>query len=151
MSAFSQTYSFKDTSGSLTNPVLPAPIVFAGSIGVGAFTIAMHTERTVLDTAADGNVMPSYMAGDSGEFSVEAQQTSYIHQALLDLYNILKASADNGNVTNWNATTISLRNIVTGSQHLLQGVGFGKIPDKPYQAQGAKITWRLLACNIVNM
>ena len=33
MSAISATYSFKDTSGSLTNPILAgAPIVFAGEI-----------------------------------------------------------------------------------------------------------------------
>src|SRR5712691_8767794 len=99
MSAQSQTYSFKDTSGALTNPVLPQPIVFAGQIGVGSFSIVMHTERTVLDTAADSTVMPSYIAGDSGEFTVEAQQTSFIHQALLNLYNTLKAAADSGDVT----------------------------------------------------
>jgi hypothetical protein len=151
MSAQSATYSFEDTSGSFTNPLLPAPIVFAGQIGQGQFTISMHTERTSLDTAADGTVMPSYIAGDSGSVTVEVQQTSILHQLFLALYNALKTAADNGDVTNWAAGAMSLRNIVDGSQHLLTGVAFSKIPDKTYAAQGGKITWMLQACSIQNL
>jgi hypothetical protein len=152
MSAISTTYSFKDSSGALTNPVLlGSPIVFAGEIGIGEFIISMTTDRTSHDTSADSTVMPSYIAGDSGSIAIQVQQTSIIHQQLLDLYNILKSAADSGDVSNWAATTISLRNVVTGSQHLLQGVSFMKIPDKPYQAQGQRITWTLPACNVVNI
>lgn len=151
MSAQSATYAFKDTSGIITNPILLVPIVFAGFIGMGKFSIAMHTERTVLDTAADGTVMPSYIAGDSGDFSVEAQQTSRLHQQLLDLYNALKIAADAGDVSNWAATTISLRNITFASQHIMSGVAFSKIPDRAYEQQGARVTWRMLACNVINV
>jgi len=150
MSAQSATYSFLDLSVVINNPVLPAPITFAGNLGTGSLTVTMHTERTVLDTAADGTVMPSYVAGDSGAFTMEAQQTSSLHQALLDLYNTLKAAADNGDVSNWAATTISARNIISASQHRGTGVAFSKIPDKPYVAQGGRVTWSLQACNIDN-
>lgn len=149
--AQSRTYSFKDTSGSLTNPALLVPIVFAGQIGMGQFTVAMNTERTTHDVAADGTIMPSYIAGDNGTVTIEMQQTSLLHGLLLGLYNILKAAADQEDVTNWAAGALSLRNIVDGSQHLLNGVSFSKIPDKVYASQGGKIIWNLMACDIQNL
>jgi hypothetical protein len=152
MSAISTTYSFKDSAGSMTNPALAgAPIVFAGEIGQGQFTISMHTERTVLDTAADSTVMPSYIAGDSGDIAIEVQQTSIIHKELLALYNLLKIAADSGDVSNWAASALSIRNTVDGSQHILTGVAFSKIPNKVYAAQGQRITWVLMAANVVNI
>lgn len=147
----SATYSFKDTSGSLTNPVLGgSAIVFAGEQGMGQFVVSMHTERTTHDVAADGTVMPSYIAGDNGAMTIEIQQTSALHAALLTLYNILKTAADHGDVTNWASTNVSLRNVVDGSQHLLTGVSFSKIPDKTYASQGGKLSWQLMAANVVN-
>ena len=151
MSAISSTYSFKDSAASITNPVLAgAPIVLAGEIGMGEFIISMHTERTVHDVAADGTVMPSYMAGDNGAVTIMVQQTSIVHIELLALYNLLKIAADSGDVSNWAATAISIRNTVDGSQHLLTGVSFSKIPDKTYAAQGGRLSWVLMAASIVN-
>jgi len=151
MSAISATYSFKDSAGSLTNPVLNGvPIVFAGEIGMGEFVITMHTERTTHDVAADSTVMPSYIAGDNGACTIMMQQTSRLHAELLALYNLLVIAADNGDVSNWAATALSIRNTVDGSQHLLTGVSFSKIPDKTYAAQGGKLTWVLMAANVKN-
>ena len=151
MSAISATYSFKDSAGSLTNPVLNGvPIVFAGEIGMGEFVITMHTERTTHDVAADSTVMPSYIAGDNGACTIMMQQTSQLHAELLALYNLLVIAADNGDVSNWAATALSIRNTVDGSQHLLTGVSFSKIPDKTYAAQGGKLTWVLMAANVKN-
>jgi hypothetical protein len=35
--------------------------------------------------------------------------------------------------------------------HTLTGVSFDKIPDKPYQAAGQKITWKLMAASITSV
>ena len=149
MSQQSATYSFKDTAGSLTNPILGgSPIVFAGEIGMGEFTVTMHTERTAHDTAADGTVMPSYIAGDSGQCTIRMQQTSILHSALLALYNLLKQQADSGDASNWAASSLSLRNTATTRQHNLSGVSFSKIPDYPYAAQGQNVVWTLMSCSI---
>ena len=145
------TYSFKDLVGVLSNPVFGTTIqLTGGNVGLGQVTITMATERTTQDLAADGTVMPSYVAGDNGTVDLEVQQTSPLHHALLDLYNLAKSAADNDDLAGWAATTISFRTILDGSTHLLSGVSFGKIPDKPYQASGQKIRWALMACNIVN-
>ena len=149
MSAQSATYSFKDVAGSLTNPILSgAPIVFAGDIGMGEFAIEMDTERTAHDTAADGTVMPTYVAGDSGRCTIRMQQTSRLHDALLTLYNLLKSQADGGDASNWAASALSLRALVSGRQHNFGGVSFSKIPPYPYAAQGQSVTWVLMACTV---
>lgn len=152
MSAISTTYAFASTAGSLTNPILAgAPIVFAGEIGMGEFSVTMDTERTAHDTAADGTVMPSYIAGDSGRVTIRVQQTSILHTALLTLYNLLKTAADSGNATNWAASSLSIQNVTTRRQHNLSGVSFSKIPDYPYAAQGQSITWVLMAASVQNL
>jgi hypothetical protein len=127
-----------------------APIVFAGEIGMGEFVVSYHTERTTHDVAADGTVMPSYIAGDNGACTIQVQQTSILHAELLALYNLLKIAADSGDVSNWAASALSLRNTVDGSQHLLTGISFSKVPDKTYASQGGKLTWSLMAANVVS-
>jgi hypothetical protein len=111
----------------------------------------MGTERTVHDVAADGAVMPSYVAGDNGDVVIEVQQTSALHHALLGMYNVLKSLADAGEVATWAASFITFRTLLDGSTHRLTGVSFQRIPAKAYAAHGAKVTWNLMACNIVNL
>jgi hypothetical protein len=144
-------YSFKDLVGVLLNTVFGVNFpLTGGNIGLGQVTIVMSTERTVHDVAADGTVMPTYAAGDNGTVSLEVQQTSALHHQLLALYNQCVNAANNDDVSGWAATSISFRTLLDGSTHLLTGVSFGKIPDKPYAAHGAKITWQLMAASIIN-
>lgn len=148
--AIGTTYSFKDLQGALQT-VLSGTLLFGGTIGVGAITVTNDTEHGLTDTAADGTVMPTFAAGDAGKIMVECQQTSGVHQFLLAWYNTLKTSAMNGDVSNWASSSLYLRNIVDGSQHECIGVMPSKVPDKPYKAQGERITWTLVACNIQNL
>lgn len=145
------TYSFKDLTGVLTNPLLAAPVqLVGGAIGVGTITIRMLTQRTEHEVGSDGVVMPSYVAGNNAEVSIEIQQTSSLHHALLDLYNLLRSTSDGGDVAVWASTSISLRTILDGSGHLLTGVSFQKIPDKAYAAKGQNVTWVLMAASAEN-
>jgi len=145
------TYSFKSLTGVLTNTVFGVTIpLTGGNIGAGKFVVRMLTERTSQDIAADGTVMTSYEAGDNGELEIEAQESSILHQQLLALYNLAVLAANNDDVSGWAATTIQFRMLTDNSQHLFSGVGFRKIPDKPYEAKGLRVTWNLLAANVVN-
>lgn len=143
------TYSFKDTSGGFNHPIA-GPFAFSGQIGAGRFVVEMHTDRTVLDTAADGLVMPSAVAGNSGSLSIEIQQTSVLHLFLVSWFNLIKVAFDLGDVSQWASAAVSLVNKVDGSTHVLTGVAPTKIPTKTYGPQGEKLTWVLLACNIEN-
>jgi hypothetical protein len=144
------TYSFKDLTGAFVHPLVGSYIMAGGNVGLGQVTITNATDRTVHDTAADGSVMVSYIAGDSGAASVEVQQTSDLHSFLLIWFNAVKTAADLGDVTNWAAGVLALRNIVDGSIHTLTGVSPSKVPDKVYQAQGQKITWTLMAAAVIS-
>jgi hypothetical protein len=149
MAPISATYSFLSTAGSITNPALGGvPIVFSGQIGIGEFIVNMHTDHTTHDKGADGTIMPSFVAGDDGACTIVMQQTSRLYQELLVLFNLLKIQSLSGNSDNWAATALSLRNTVTGVQHLLQGVSFSKVPDTPYGPQGSRLTWVLMAADI---
>lgn len=146
-----RTYSFKSLTGVLTNSVFGITIpLTGGNIGVGSITVRMTTTRTTHDVAADGTVMPSYIAGDNGEVDIQVQETSAIHQDLLSLYNLCILAANNEDVSGWAATAISFTFLIDGSIHTLTGVSFEKIPDKPYEANGQKITWKLMAANVIN-
>jgi len=152
MSVVGVTYSFKDLTGVLTNGAFGVTILLSGgNVGFGQMTITMATERTTHDTAADGTVMPSYVAGDSGTVDLEIQQTSPLHHALLNLYNLCVAAANADDVSGWASTVMTFRTILDGATHVLNGVSFAKIPDKPYQASGQKVRWALMAANIVNL
>lgn len=145
------TYSFVDLVGVLTSPLLDGPLqMVGGNIGLGSISIEMLTDRMDTLSGTDGVVMPSYIPGLSGKITVEVQQTSALHHALLDLFNAISTAADGGDLSDTFGTVISLRTILDGSGHLLSGVGFQKIPNKPYAAKGQNITWTLIACEVVN-
>lgn len=144
------TYSFKDVVGSFTHPLAGVQI-FQGQIGMGQFIVKNTTERSVHDLASDGTIMLSYISGAAGAFEVECQQNSIIHHFLLDWFNIITTLAEQGDVSNWGSAAIALKSTLDGSSHLLTGVSPGKIPDKTYTAQGGKVTWNLMACEVVSI
>ena len=145
------TYAFKDLVGVLTNDIFGVNFTLTGgNVGLGSVTVTMATERAAHEVAADGTVMPSYIAGDNGAVVMEIQQTSPLHHQLLSLYNQCVTAANADDVSGWASTTIAFRTLLDGSTHVLSGVSFGKIPDKSYHAQGQKVNWQLMACNVVN-
>jgi hypothetical protein len=146
------TYSFKDLVGALTNSAFAVAFpLTGGNVGLGQITISMTTSRTAHQVASDGTVMPNYIPGNNGAIAIEVQQTSSLHHALLDLYNLATLAADGDDVSGWASTSISFRTLLDGSTHLCDGVSFEKVPDKPYHATGSNVTWNLMAANIVNL
>lgn len=142
-------YSFRDAQVTMTDPDA-GPFSFSGELGAGQFIVSMATDRTVLATAADGAIMGSAIAGNSGHIAIECQQTSTIHKYLLSWYNAKVARQLNGDVSTWFSMAISVRNATTNTGHTLTGVGPSKIPDYPYQKEGQNITWTLPAADIQN-
>lgn len=143
--ATTTTYSFTDLSGAIAHPALGA-YTFTGE-GAGEISVSMTTERTAHDVAADGSVMVTKIAGNNGSISIAVQQTSPIHQWLLNWYNYLVAA----DTSQWAQSALTLRNTVTGDSHVCTGVSPQKVPDKSYQAQGQRVTWVLMCADIQNL
>lgn len=151
MSAVGTTYSYKDLSGAMDSPAVGIPLVFGGQIGCDTITVTNDTQHGTKDIAADGTIMPTFVAGDGGTVTIVCQQTSIVHKYLLAWLNVLKTQAMNGDVSNWANTRMLLRSAIDGSSHDVEGIMPNKIPDKSYAANGQKITWTLEACNIVSL
>ncbi len=144
------TYSFLDLSGSLLSPVA-GTLLFGGQLGIGHITFINTTEHTAQDTASDGVVMPSFVAGDAGAIQIECQQTSLAHKFLVSWLNYLKTASMGGDISNWASSFGAWRNTVDGSVHQAYGISPQKIPDKSYAAQGGRVTWTLPVCSLTSM
>ena len=136
------TYSFLDLSGAIAHPGVGA-YTFTGE-GIGSVVVAMATDKTVHDVAADGSVMISKIAGNNGSISVSCQQTSNIHKWLMAWYNYLMIA----DTDEWAQMSILLRNTSDGTSHIASGVSPSKVPDKSYQAKGQMVQWLLMAADI---
>jgi len=138
-------YSFLDLSGVIAHPA-GGTFAFTGQ-GTGQVSVSMSQERTQMETAADGTVMISKMAGNNGTISISCQQTSTVHKFLLGLYNLLIIASPE----QWAQGAILLKNITDGTTHIATGVCFNKIPDKTYTRQGGQVVWALMAGDIQNL
>lgn len=141
------TFAYKSVVGAMTDPDVGV-YAFTGQEGIKHINIQNHTDRTVHDTAADGAVMVSYVSGSSGSAEIETQQTSSLHQFLLNWANVKFTQAENGNASTFAAAALKVVDLINGSIHTLSGVSPLKIPDKPYGPQGGFVTWKLMAANV---
>lgn len=138
------TYSFTDLVGSISHPVAGA-FVFTGE-GVGSVTVSKTTERTTHDVAADGSIMISKIAGNNGVITIECQQTSPVHKWLQKWFQLVWSLPTD----QWALTSMLLQNTTTGGSHSATGVSPQKEADIPYQSQGSRVTWTLMAADVTN-
>jgi len=143
------TYAFKAIVGAFADPdtgVFP----FAGQEGMKHITIFNATDRTVHDTAADGTVMVSYVAGASGAAEIECQQNSTLNLFLIQWANTKFTQSETGGAANFAAASLRILDTLSGARHTLTGISPLKVPDKSYGPAGASVTWRLMAANVVS-
>ncbi len=138
----SSTYSFQHVDVVISHPSFGQRII--NGQGTDTITVAMATERTVHDVAADGSIMPSKVLGRNGTVTINLQQTSEAHKWLRSWYNWLE-SAD---PSQWAGTAITIRSSVLGIDVVASGVSPQKLPDLPLQGQGQKISWNFMATDI---
>lgn len=136
------TYSFTDVNITVEHPDYTS-FSMQGE-GVGDITISKSTDRTSHDVAADGTVMISKIAGNNGSINVNTQQTSALHTYMQNLFNYLW-SAD---TDKWAQISITLRAPKMKQEIICSGCAFQKEADRPYQAQGQRISWNMLAADI---
>jgi hypothetical protein len=125
-----ETYAFTDISATITHPAYTS-FSIQGE-GVGDITISKAQERTAHDIAADGSVMISKIAGNNGTITIQK------------LFNHLWSAPSD----QWAQMDITLRAPRMGLQIVASGVAFQKEADRPYQAQGQRIAWPLMAADI---
>jgi hypothetical protein len=130
------TYSFDDITAVFSHPSFGQYI--ATGTGLGSINVAMTTERSAHEVAADGSIMVSKIKGRNGTIATAIQQTSDFNKWLVKLYNYLERAG----------VTVIIRSPVMQELITLTGVSFQKLPDRPHQAQGQQITWTLMAQDV---
>ncbi len=73
------TYSFSDITATISHPSYGS-YSLQGE-GIGDMTISKTTDRSAHDVAADGHIMVSKIAGNNGSVTMNAQQTSGLHNS----------------------------------------------------------------------
>lgn len=136
-------YSFSNINMVINPPGLPSYSV--NGKGVGEIAIAWANDNTTHDLAADGTVMISKVLADNGTIAITIQQTSLMHQYLMDVFNRLMANS----APAWAGMTISVSALSGGYENLVMtGVSFTKRADQPFQQQGQRVTWNFMAASI---
>lgn len=143
-------YSFKDTTGVFSHPIIGDLILTGQNLGAGKFVVKNTTTHTSTEKSSDGTVITIYEPGNDGELEVECQQTSALHKYFVACANASFTTADAGDVSLIASCLAHLQNIVDGSQHVLTGVSVAKQPDKSYGAKPGMLTWNFPASNVVN-
>jgi hypothetical protein len=135
-------YSFLDLTGNITHPSVGA-YTFTGE-GIGEMTVSQTGDTTAHDIAADGTVMISKMPAPAGTITIQAQQTSALHNWLIKWYAYLQIA----DTDEWAQSNILIRAPKMGRSHVATGVSPQKQSDTPYQAQGQRVTWVLMCADL---
>lgn len=136
------TYSFTDISAVISHPGV-GQYSLQGE-GIGSITIAMANDRSAHDLAADGVVMVSKIKAGNGTITLNAQQTSTLHNWLMKWSNYV----DQASTGEWARAVITLRAPEMKETVICTGVSPQKTPDRPYQQQGQQVAWVLMAADI---
>lgn len=136
------TYSFTDITAVVSHPSY-GQYSLQGE-GMGDFTVTKLTDRSVQDVASDGTIMTSKIAGNNGNVSINAQQTSNLHNWLEGLFNYLwSATTDE-----WAQISLTIRAPKLKKTIICTDGAFVKEADEPFQAQGQRLSWTLLFADI---
>lgn len=136
------TYAFEDVSCVIKHPSVGTFDV--NGEGAGSITFAMSGDVTEHDVAADGTVMVSKIRVSNGTIAIETQQTSSLHKWFTKAYNYLMGA----NAREWAEMSVMATSPAMQVTHDCAGVSFQKRGDKPYQAQGQRVTWTLMSANM---
>ena len=128
------TYSFLDVMASISGP--GGSFDLKGGNAEEGITITRANAKNVMTAGADGSVMHSLRAEDSGTATVTVLKTSPLNSMLANLYNAQKNSS-----TTWGKNTISLRDMVNGDDITLSGCAFQTPPDLNYATEGGTNAW----------
>lgn len=141
------TYSFADVTGAMTHPTA-GYYVFQGQEGLNRISFEYQTENTQHAVAADGTNMVTRRAGRNGRIEIEMQQTSALHEYLLNWSNGINLSADQQDSSQWASAQLAIRVVNTGRAHTCLGVSPLKPMVPAYAAEGGNVVWTLMAAEV---
>ncbi len=141
MSAF-YTYSFEDTTVTISHPAIGSYSAYG--TGIGQVTLSMSNDITMHDVAADMAVVVSKIPKNNGTVNFEVLQSSDFNVWLKKFYNYLM----NSDTSQFALATIVITNSSTGDHYTCTGVSPQKMPDNNFQSQAQNRTWTMMCAHI---
>jgi hypothetical protein len=130
------TYSFEDVVASISGPGGVIPLGNGAGNADEGITVAMSEDKNTMVTGADGSVMHSLHASQSGRVTVRLLKTSPTNALLSAMYNFqTQSSANHGQ------NTMLISNPQRGDVISCQQVAFAKQPDLAYAKEGNVQEW----------
>lgn len=115
------------------------------SLGYGAgtaeegLTVEMTEDKSTMTIGADGSVMQSLHAGNSGTVTVRLLKTSPTNKQLAIMYDLQRTSS-----AFWGQNTILISNAATGDQISCNFCAFRRWPNVTYAKDGGMQEWPFL-------
>jgi hypothetical protein len=131
------SYSFLSVSARISGP--------GGSIAIGntagssdeGIKTSFEDDKNTTTTGADGSIMQSLHASQTGEIVVTLLKTSPVNQLLEKMFNFQRNSA-----ANWGQNVIRVHDSVRGDVVTGRQMAFTKFPDNAWAKDGNTLEWR---------
>ncbi len=129
-------YSFLNVQMSINGPAIAAQIGSSAGSAKEGISISFDEDKGTVTTGADGTIMTSLHAGQTGKITVRLLKTSAINAVLSQAYAFQRQSS-----VNWGTNTIRLVDKIRGDVANGVQMQFVKFPDNDWAEDGNIITW----------
>lgn len=130
------TYSFLDTTATLTSDDATIDIGFGAAVAKEGITFAMATDKNTMTIGADGQGMHSLHADKSGQVTLRVLKTSPVNAQLKNLYDLQQ-----NNTKKWGKNTITFNHTGSGDNGTASKCAFKKVPDLTYADEAGTVEW----------
>jgi len=135
-------YSFPSIQFSFTHPIAGS-FLMNGEQANGGITIAPLIDHTAQEVTPDGATVTNFIPGNNATLTVQTQQISALNAFLIGWHNDCVVAADAGDLSNYATANALVIDPNSGRTHTMQGIAPSKVPDTPYGAQSAMVSWIL--------
>lgn len=129
-------YSFINVQASIVGPGIVAQIGSSAGSGKDGISTSFDQDKGSVVTGADGQIMTSLHAAQTGKMTIRLLKTSPINALLSAAYALQRSSA-----ALWGLNTILVVDKVRGDVAVGRQMQFVKFPDNSWAEEGNIIEW----------
>lgn len=130
------SYSFQDVVAKLTGPTGTADLAQSAAPANEGISFEMAGDKNTMSVGADGSVMNSLHADQSGRCVVRLQKTSPMNAVLQQMYDAQSISA-----ALWGQNVIVCQQKASGDITTCRAVAFKRQPPITYAREGNTVEW----------
>lgn len=131
------TYTFLEVYGTLVGPGVATNIASDAAPAKEGISTAYSEAKNTATTGADGSLMQSMHATQTGKFTIRLLKTSPVNAVLNAAYNFQRQPPG----SNWGQNTLRIVDKVRGDVETLSQAAFSKHADNAYGEDGNVLTW----------